>query len=160
MSYISTEYARDILVIGFPSTTILDSVAIRSISDEMIAAVEDFDCRRLVLDFTGVDFITSEWIGSLVQFRRFCQVRAISLKLASLSDSFLQALKLTKLATHFKTYGSRISAMEMFEADDFVARHNFFTEYANEGREFAVSAPTLIAPSRLTYEESHVAARF
>ncbi len=160
MSFISTQCVGDILVISFPSATIVDSFTIQTVSDEMVQAVEDFDCYRLVLDFVDVDFVTSELLGRLLQFRQYCRVHGVSLKLANLSESFHQALKLTKLGVHFKVYPSLANATEMFEADDFVARHNFFSKYSSETEEPVVSSPTLIAPARLTFEQSRSAVGF
>jgi len=153
MEYVSSEIVRGVLVIGFPTATIVDSLTVRSVADEIIARVEDMDCRRLVLDFAGVGLVTSELIGRLVSLRKYCQVQGIKLKLAGLSAGFKEVLEITNLSSYFKTYRTRNSAIEMFVADDFMIRHEFFETYANsESEDFSNAAPVALVPLRLTLD--------
>lgn len=161
MDYLTSEEVRDILVINFPMTTIVDPVSVQAIGDEIFSHVEDSDLRRLILDFTGVSFVSSELVGVLVNLRRFCHVQGVSLKLAGLSAGFREVLDLTNLSKLFKIYRTRKSAIEMFGADDFTVRHEFFETYANFGTdELIEAAPVPLAPLSLTLESETSAFRF
>ena len=152
MEYVSSREIQGVLVIGFPSAAIVDPVAVQMISEEVMARVENADCRRLILDFTGVSFITSELVGKMVGFRRYCQTNGISLKLAGLPASFRRVLELTKLSTQFKTYHTLNSALEMFGADDFMVRQEFFAAYANSPSDEFSGAVAANVPLRMTSE--------
>ena len=161
MDYLTSEEVRDILVISFPMTTIVDSVSVQAIAEEVVFKMEGSDLRRLILDFTGVSFVSSELAGVLVNLRRYCHVQGVSLKLAGLSSGFREVLELTNLSTLFKIYRTRNSAIEMFGADDFIVRHEFFENYANFGTDdLSDSAPVPVAPLRLTLEPETSAFRF
>lgn len=161
MEYVSSEKVHDILVVGFSYSMIVDPITVQSIADEIVSKVENTDSRRLILDFSGVEFVSSELVGRLVSLRRYCQVKGIALKLAGLSSSFREVLELTNLRKLFKTYRTRNSAIEMFAADDFVIRQRFFESYAStQPEENNFAAPVAVAPLRLTVEQDASAFNF
>ena len=132
MNYSCQEIVREVLVIGFLNPTILDPISVSSISEELEYWADDTECRKIVIDFDGVSLLSSEFLGCLVGFRNYCQIKGISLKLAAVPRDLRHLLEITNLESQFKVYRSRKSAIEMFDADSFVIRQRFFAAYAAE----------------------------
>lgn len=132
MHYLTSKTEGDILIIGFQVAAAIDSVSVNSIATEWFQQLESTDGRKMIIDFTSLAFLSSDLVGKLVEFRRFCLAKGVSLKLCCLPLELKQVLALTGLKTQFKTYHSQRGAIECFAADNFVARHEFFSRYKPE----------------------------
>jgi anti-sigma B factor antagonist len=56
----------DALVVSFQNTKILDAAVIETIGQELYALVDERACRKIVLDFSHVKFLSSQMVGVLI----------------------------------------------------------------------------------------------
>ena len=150
---LSTEVFGDVLVIDVAP----DSVA-HSVSEELIFQLNDSGCRKVVLDFSSLMKTTSEILGDLVAFRTYCEVNGIALKLSGLDETLKSLLDVTGLRTLFKSYSTVNSAVEKFNADSYLRRQEFFSEYDKrfeEESEFESLARPKIEPNLVFSEFSN-----
>jgi anti-sigma B factor antagonist len=73
----------------------------------------------LVIDLCHVSFLDSAWMSILLNARRLCVRRHVSLKLACDVPSTLQLLALTRLDFDFATYPSRKAALAAVAVEQF-----------------------------------------
>jgi len=144
MNYLTSITEDDILILGFQVAAAIDGVSVNAIATEWFEQLESTDGRKLVIDFSSLKFLSSDLVGKLIEFRRFCLAKGVSLKLCCLPMEFKQVLKLTGLKSQFKIYHSQRGAIECFAADNFVARQQFFSRYEPApSMAQAVPTPTL-----------------
>lgn len=160
MNYLTTETEGDILVIGFRVATLIDRLSISEVAEEWMEQLESSDLRKLIIDFSSLEFLSSDLLGKLVELRTACLVRGVSLKLCSLSKELKNALSLTRLTGQFKTYRTLRSAIECFGADNYVARQEFFSRYASESYAESTFANASAAPALELFPSSNNSRNF
>ena len=148
MNYLTNRTEGDILVIGFRVASIIDRLSVTEVAEEWMQELELSDGRKLIIDFSELEFLSSDVVGKLIELRTACMVKGVALKLCCLSDELEQVLSMTRLNAQFKIYRTQRSAIECFAADNFVARQAFFAGYASETDAehtlaHATTAPTL-----------------
>ncbi len=92
------------LVIGEPETTFKKKVS-RLIEDGQV---------NLVVDLTGVGFLDSSGLGSLVRAMTMSQKEGGQTKLAGVGPQVRKLLEMTKLDSVFEIYDDRESAVSSF----------------------------------------------
>lgn len=132
MNYLASRTEGDILIIDFQVFAIIDILAVESVANEWMRELESSNRNRLIIDFSSLEFLSSGFLGELVQLRAFCMAKGISLKLCCLSKELKHVLALTGLDSQFKTYHSQRGAIECFSADNFVSRQAFFARFGME----------------------------
>jgi anti-sigma B factor antagonist len=142
MNYLSGRIEGDILIVEFHVAAVLDRLAVDSVSTEWVNQLEASGLKKLIIDFSSLEFLSSALLGKLVELRTACLSSGVSLKLCCLTKEFEHVLSLTRLRSQFKTYHSLRSAVERFAADNFLVRHEFFARYTAE--------PDLVASSVVT----------
>ena len=147
MKYLTSKIEGDILVLNFGVTTITDRLAVDSIASEWIDILAESELHKMIIDFSSVEFISSDLLGELLDLRTACEVAGVSLKLCCLSRDFESALELTQMSSMFKTYHSQRSAIERFNADNFLVRQEFFARYASETETETSYAASVHTPS-------------
>lgn len=70
--------------------------------------------KKIVLDLTGVSYIDSAGLGTLVDTFQRARSEGATLRLAGLGAKFQEVLQLTKLVTVFETYGNEGAAIQSF----------------------------------------------
>ena len=148
MNYLTNRTEGDILVIGFRVASIVDRLSVTEVASEWMQELTATDQRKLIVDFSALEFLSSDVVGKLVELRTACMVKGVSLKICCLSDELKRVLSMTRLNAQFKIYATQRSAIECFVADNFVARQAFFARYATEtdaelSLVHAAAAPTL-----------------
>jgi len=61
---------RDVAVVNFRNTSILDGNAVEDIRTELYSLIEDKAARKVVLDFTPVQFLSSMMLGVLLDLNK------------------------------------------------------------------------------------------
>ena len=132
MNYLAIRTEGDVLVMVFQVAAVVDSLSVDSVGTEWMRELESSDHKKLVIDFSSLEFLSSGLLGELLQLRAYCRSKGVSLKLCCLSKELKNVLSLTQLSTQFKTYHSQRGAIECFAADNFVVRHEFFARYGRD----------------------------
>jgi anti-sigma B factor antagonist len=85
-------------VIEFRLASMMDPVQLESISQDLNKLVEEEDRRLLILDFTRVEFLSSQAIGIVIGLHRKLSVLPHSkLLLCGVNSKLMQLLKITRL---------------------------------------------------------------
>ena len=105
---------KDATVVNFGTSTILDTQLIDRMAKELYKLVDDFNRRKLVLDFGEVRFLSSSALGMLLNLRK----KATSVKgqvvICSMRDDLRKVFKITRIDKLFDFYDSEEKALNAF----------------------------------------------
>jgi len=101
-------------VVTFSDLRILDTPAIREIREEFRTLVEDLGVRQIVVDFDGVEALSSSAVGVLVELRERLRTRGGEVKLTGLSRDIAHLVALTRLDVLFDIHPNRQQALAAF----------------------------------------------
>lgn len=87
----------NVTVVRFGDHRILNEAAIEVIGGELYGVADQPDCRKLLLDFTGVERLASEMLGKLLMVKRKIEMKGGKLKLCGLDPEILEVFKTTNL---------------------------------------------------------------
>ncbi len=104
---------RDVTVVQFRDRQIIDRYEIMELGEELYKLAER-DNRKLLLDFSSVQFLSSEVLGKLISMQRKVKVRNGTMKLCSLSPDILEIFKLCNLDLIFDIKPDLLEAMNGF----------------------------------------------
>lgn len=94
---ISKATRDDILFILFDDARLLEETRIEQVEKELADAIDASTEKRIVLDFSKVQFMSSSMLGKLVKVNKQCKSFKIKLKLCSVSPDILEVFKITRL---------------------------------------------------------------
>ncbi len=116
MTSLRTQETDGVLVVYFNENKILDEAKIQKIGTELIEAADSATSeKRLLLNFTGVGFMSSAMIGKLVLLNKKCKTDGVALKLSDISGNVSEVFKIMKLNKVFDIYKSEEKALKSFD---------------------------------------------
>ena len=118
MASLRTQETDGVLIVHFNDSKILDEAKIQQIGSELIEAADDATAatdKRLLLNFTGVGFMSSAMIGKLVLLSKKCKKDTVDLKLCNISPNVAEVFKIMKLNKVFEIYKTEEKAMKAFD---------------------------------------------
>jgi len=95
------EKKDDVSIIRFKESDILDQINIQEIGDEMNGIVEATPGIKLVVDFKGVEYLSSTALGKLITLKRKVDSQSGELRMCNIKESILEVFAITKLDTIF-----------------------------------------------------------
>jgi len=104
----------EVSVVTFADQKILDEVAIQELGAELFALVEHDNRRTILLDFAGVEFLSSAALGKLITFDRKLKTAKGRLKMCGLTPGILEVFQVTKLNKVFDIRADRAEALAAF----------------------------------------------
>ena len=116
MSSLKSREEDGVLIVNFTDAKILDEARIQQIGAElmeMIAAASQN--KKMLLNFQGVQFMSSAMIGKLVLLNKKAKTSEIDLKFSTISPNVLEVFKITRLNKVFKIYPDEEKALKAFE---------------------------------------------
>ena len=115
MSSLKSQEIEDVLVVYFTDAKILDEARIQLIGKELMEmAASASNSKKMVLNFQGVQFMSSAMIGKLVLLNKKCKATEINLKLCQISANVLEVFKITRLNKVFDIYPDEEKAVKSF----------------------------------------------
>jgi anti-sigma B factor antagonist len=87
----------DVSVVKFRDRKILDEAAIQELGSELFALVEVDNRKTILLDFEGVEFLSSAALGKLITFDRKVKSSKGRLKMCGIAPGILEVFQVTKL---------------------------------------------------------------
>ncbi len=87
----------DVTVVRFRDRRLDDILEIEQVGQELYRLVDEGRHKRLILDFSGVAFLSSALIGKLISLNAKIQARDGSVKLCSIRPEILQVFHSCKL---------------------------------------------------------------
>lgn len=111
MAYIRTETVNHWLVVRFLTDRLTDPFTVQGVMTDMDAAMAKLPERgRVAVNFSGVEYVSSQVIGMLLNVREQIAERNGTLVLCKLGKHVIDVMKITKLDRHF-TISDSVSAV-------------------------------------------------
>ena len=108
------EDVGDVTVAAFIDKKILDESNIQIIGNQMFSLVEDDGRRKIVLDFSNVEYLSSAALGKLIVMDKKVKAAQGQLRMCAVRPDIYEVFKITKLNKLFNTFDSRELALEGF----------------------------------------------
>jgi anti-sigma B factor antagonist len=116
MSSLKFQEVEDVLVVYFTDAKILDEARIQQIGKELMEMVVKAGAgHKMVLNFQGVQFMSSAMIGKLVLLNKRSKTEKIELKLCMISPNVLEVFKITRLNKIFDIQTDEEKALKSFD---------------------------------------------
>ena len=116
MSSLKSREEEGVLVVNFTDAKILDEARIQQIGSEMMEMVAAASTnKKLLVNFAGVQFMSSAMIGKLVLTNKKAKAAEIELKFCDISPNVLEVFKITRLNKVFKILADEEKALKAFE---------------------------------------------
>jgi anti-sigma B factor antagonist len=104
----------DVSVVKFRDRKILDEAAIQELGSELFALVEVDNRKTILLDFEGVEFLSSAALGKLITFDRKVKTSKGRLKMCGIAPGILEVFQVTKLNKVFDIRPTAVEALAAF----------------------------------------------
>lgn len=105
--------AKGATVISFTDRLLFDDRTVREVSEQLNAALpNDGQAIKLILDFAGVDLISSSLLGKLILLQRRVDGSGGKLRLCELSPTVQSVFKTSNLDRLFGIVRDRAAAIE------------------------------------------------
>lgn len=114
--YFSVAEQGDVAVVTFSMTHISDEDNIEDLGHELFGLVEQFECRKVLLNMHGVEYVTSSVIGKLITLHRKLHRSEGQLVISDLSPGVSEVLQAARLMSYFKVVPSQAEALTLLSA--------------------------------------------
>lgn len=102
---------KDVKVVDFIESKILDEANIAEIGQHLITIVESKDRPKILLDFSNVDHLSSAALGMLINVNNRVKQHNGQLRLANIKPQIMEVFEITKLNKLFKILPTRADAL-------------------------------------------------
>jgi anti-sigma B factor antagonist len=104
----------EITVVRFRDRKILDATAIEELGGELFALVENDNRKNLLLNFTGVEFLSSAALNKLIILDKKIKAHGGRLKMCHLRPEIAEIFSITRLDKLFDIRDNEQTALEAF----------------------------------------------
>ena len=105
----------DVVVVSFTTVKILDQLAIDQVREEFKdLTLQAASGRKLLLDFSRVQFMSSSMIGQIVRLHKQCKKDKVKLKLSSISPDITEVFRITGLTKLLDIHKDAAGALDAF----------------------------------------------
>jgi anti-sigma B factor antagonist len=108
------EEVGDITIAKFVDKKILDETNIQIIGNQLFGLVDEDGRKKIVLDFSSVEYLSSAALGKLIQMDKKVKAAKGKLKLCAIRPEILEVFQITRLDKMFDIRPSQDSALESF----------------------------------------------
>jgi len=111
---LEVEEIGDVTVVNFVDRKILDEQNIQIIGEQLFSLVEADGRRKLLLNFSNVEYLSSAALGKLITLNKKVQAAGGKLLLCSIDPQIYEVFEITKLDKFFKIHKEEQSALQAF----------------------------------------------
>ncbi len=104
----------DVTVVNFLDKRILDEPTIQAIAEQLFSLVEQDGKRKLLLNFTNVEYMSSAALGKLINLHKKLQACSGRLAMCHVIPQIYEVFSITKLDKIFKIFPTEEAALESF----------------------------------------------
>jgi anti-sigma B factor antagonist len=104
----------DVTVVRFVDRKILDEASIQELGQELFRLVEQDARKRLLLNFSSVEFLSSAALGKLITLDKKVKANAGKLKLSNIRPEIYEVFAITKLNKLFDIKDDEADALASF----------------------------------------------
>lgn len=108
------ENVGDVTVASFVDKKILDETNIQIIGNQLFGLVDDDGCKKIILDFTNVEYLSSAALGKLITMDKKVRGAKGKLRLCTVRPEIYEVFAITKLNKLFSMFENRDKALEGF----------------------------------------------
>ena len=105
----------DVTIVKFLDKKILDEAGILELGAELFGLVEQENRKSLLLNFTGVEFLSSAALGKLITLDRMVKSQKGRMKMSNIRPEILEVFQITKLNKIFDIRKDEAEAISAFE---------------------------------------------
>ena len=105
---------KDVKIVNFVESKILDEANIEDIRKQLIAIAESKDRLKILLDFSNVDHLSSAALGMLINVNNSVKQHNGQLRLVNIKPQIMEVFEITKLNKLFKILPTRADALISF----------------------------------------------
>ncbi len=109
-----THQMRDVTVVNLNESSILDGQQVQELGDALTKLVDDRACKKLVIDFTSVKFLSSSTLGVLIRLQKQSREIKGTIALCGLKKELRQVFKITSLEKFFEFHDTEEQALAAF----------------------------------------------
>ncbi|MCA9116371.1 MAG: STAS domain-containing protein [Planctomycetaceae bacterium] len=111
---IDVEEAGDVTIARFVDKKILDETKIQIIGNQLFALVDEDGRKKIVIDFTNVEYLSSAALGKLITMDKKVKEARAKLRLCSIRPEIYEVFAITKLNKLFSIHDDQEKALEGF----------------------------------------------
>ncbi len=104
----------DVAVVHFRDQKIIEDLGIQELGRELFQLVEVENCRKMVLNFSAVDFLSSAALGKLITLDKKMKAKAGTLKLCNIRPEIYEVFAITRLNRLFDIKDEEADALAAF----------------------------------------------
>jgi anti-sigma B factor antagonist len=104
----------DVTVVHFRDQKIIEDLGIQEMGQELFQLVEGENRKKLVLNFSSVDFLSSAALGKLITLDKKAKARGGSLKLCNIRPEIYEVFAITRLNRLFDICDDEADALAAF----------------------------------------------
>ena len=111
---IAVSESGDITIVNFIDRKILDESNIHELGQELFALVEKENRKKLLLNFSAVEFLSSAALGKLINLDKKVKANSGVLKLSNIRPEIYEVFAITKLNRIFDIQDDESDALQAF----------------------------------------------
>ncbi len=104
----------DVTVVRFRDNKIIEDINIQELGQELFQLVETENRKKLLLNFSTVDFLSSAALGKLITLDKKVRAAAGTLKLSNIRAEIYEVFTITKLNRLFDIKADEADALAAF----------------------------------------------
>ena len=105
---------KDVTVVSFQNISVLDSANIEALGRNLLDLVEKQDCRKLILEFSAVRFMSSQALGILLQLKKAMDPVHGKVIIVGIRPELHKVFKITNLHKLFTFHDNLDKALQEF----------------------------------------------
>ena len=109
---IFADVTQDTAVVHFTSTHVRETSDVNKISSEIIEVAENYNIKKLVVNFARLRQITSSFLGKLTMLRKRLAKQGIELRVCAMNDEVEKVFKICRLQKIIPSFASEKEAIE------------------------------------------------
>jgi len=111
-SRLELEEVGDVTVVNFIDKKILDEQNIQVIGEQLFELVENQGKKKILLNFSNVEFLSSAALGKLITLNKKVQQVGGKLGMCKITKEILEVFQITRLDKLFKIYPDEQAALQ------------------------------------------------
>jgi anti-anti-sigma factor len=104
----------EVSVVRFRDRKIIDDINIQELGQELFSLIEQGDRRKLLLNFSSVDFLSSAALGKLITLDKKVKAHSGTMKLSNIRPEIYEVFAITKLNRLFDIRDDEADALAAF----------------------------------------------
>lgn len=114
-THLTVKRDGEITTVCFVDRNILEEAVIQEIGEQVGQIIDQVTTPKLLLDFTGVEHLSSAALGALININNRIRKKGGQLRLANIDPQIYEVFAITKLNTLFQIHDNHAAALASFK---------------------------------------------